>query len=553
MKRFLLLLAAIALLWTPSAHAQNPPQFTGAASIYLSAGVPSGSCTSGALDINTGASSLYACVNSAWVAISGGGGGVTSIATTGPITGGTITTTGTIACATCATTTSGGAISFDKSATGLVNPTADATFTYVAASVSGLTLAGTAPASVSTSTGTNASSVFNVSGVAGGADSNATGTGGIGSSPTITGGVGGAGTGTNAVGGKGGTLQFTAGNGGGSLGTGANANGGDINLYPGAPGTGGSGTAGLTGNVNLSASALSSLTYIRNILGIIGGGGTTGSLTIATGAGGSTIGFYTHTLSNLLVCSDVAVLNCSSAGNFQVNGSVTATASVAALGVIAPPFTGGTGTTNFPQTYLNVNGATAPTTFSTSGTMFGMNAASGFIGDLENDYVNGGTSVYKLNYQGLVTQYNSVATAGKGVPPIYQVIHSSNSAAITAANLIASPATSGLYRVSVYAIVTTAATTSSALGAGTNNGFILAYTDPDSSVAQTATVPLWNGAGTANVPATGQTGNTTTTLLTGSQIISAKAAVAITYSFGYTSVGGTAMVYEITVTAEELR
>lgn len=140
----------------------------------------------------------------------------------------------------------------DKSTNGLANPTADATFTYPNSSTTGFTLSGTAPASVSTSTGTNASSIFNVSGVAGGASSNATGTGGIGSSPSITGGTGGAGTGTNAVGGAGGTITFTAGAGGASAGTGVNSNGGSIVLAPAAAGTGGSGTAGKRGIVSIN-------------------------------------------------------------------------------------------------------------------------------------------------------------------------------------------------------------------------------------------------------------------------------------------------------------
>lgn len=140
-------------------------------------------------------------------------------------------------------------ISFDKSATGLVNPTADATFTQPAASTTGWTLAGTAPASVSTSTGTAATTLFNVNGVTGGADSNASGTAGVGSAPTITAGNGGAGTGTNTVGGAGGSLVFTAGNGGASAGTGANSNGGNLTFTPGAKGTGGSGTAGKAGVV----------------------------------------------------------------------------------------------------------------------------------------------------------------------------------------------------------------------------------------------------------------------------------------------------------------
>lgn len=68
-------------------------------------GVPSGACTSGSLYTVIGTGALYSCDAGSWALVSGGGGSgtVTSIATTGPITGGTITTTGTIGCATCTT------------------------------------------------------------------------------------------------------------------------------------------------------------------------------------------------------------------------------------------------------------------------------------------------------------------------------------------------------------------------------------------------------------------------------------------------------------------
>lgn len=60
----------------------------------------------------TPSSTTFLSGNGTWeTPAAGGGGTVTSIATTSPITGGTITATGTIACATCATTTNGGALS----------------------------------------------------------------------------------------------------------------------------------------------------------------------------------------------------------------------------------------------------------------------------------------------------------------------------------------------------------------------------------------------------------------------------------------------------------
>lgn len=179
-------------------------------------------------------------------------GTVTQIAATAPLGGGPINGSGTVTCTTCATSTNGGAIPFDKSGSGLINPTADATFTQPNTSTSGWTLNGTAPASVSTATGTDASSILNVMAPTGGADSNITGTAGVGGSPAVTAGNGGAGTGTNSVGGAGGGISLTAGNGGASLGTGANANGGSVTLTPGTAGTGGSGTAGKAGVVGIA-------------------------------------------------------------------------------------------------------------------------------------------------------------------------------------------------------------------------------------------------------------------------------------------------------------
>lgn len=52
-------------------------------------------------------------------------------------------------------------------------------------------------------------------------------------------------------------------------------------------------------------------------------------------------------------------------------------------------FTGGTGTTTFPQVLLQPTGTTAVTTWSTAGTWLGVNAASGFTGNFLDAYIAG--------------------------------------------------------------------------------------------------------------------------------------------------------------------
>ena len=151
----------------------------------------------------------------------------------------------------------------DKSTNGLANPTADATFTYPSTSTTGFTFAGTAPASVSTATGTNATLLFNVSGVTGGATSNSSGTGGIGSSPSLAAGAGGAGTGTTGNGGAGGAVAISGGNGANGAGSNANGgNGGTITLTPGSGGSKtGSGTAGTEGLVYIPGALASNAEF----------------------------------------------------------------------------------------------------------------------------------------------------------------------------------------------------------------------------------------------------------------------------------------------------
>ena len=81
--------------------------------------------------------------------------------------------------------------------------------------------------------------------------------------------------------------------------------------------------------------------------------------------------------------------------------SYAGTASTPSMTISGAPYASGTATTNFPQLYLNAG--TAPTTFSTHGTEFGANSPSGFTGNFLDYHVNGGGSLFNVNYQGYLT------------------------------------------------------------------------------------------------------------------------------------------------------
>lgn len=110
-------------------------------------------------------------------------------------------------------------------------------------------------------------------------------------------------------------------------------------------------------------------------------------------------------------------------------------------------------------------------------------------------------------------------------------------AAVAASTVYAVPVhMSGMYRISVVAKVTTAATTSSQLGAITVN-----YTDNVDSVA------------VSGLSAAAQsTGNTTGTQINGSVIVNAKGGTNIQWAIAYASVGATSMAYAAEVRVDYL-
>lgn len=88
-------------------------------------------------------------------------------------------------------------------------------------------------------------------------------------------------------------------------------------------------------------------------------------------------------------------------------------ASAPALTLTGNPFTGGSGTTTVPLDYLNQG--TAPTTWSTNGTEFGINAPSGFTGNFLDFRVNGGSCVFCVASTGALTLGSPLTPANGGI------------------------------------------------------------------------------------------------------------------------------------------
>ena len=95
----------------------------------------------------------------------------------------------------------------------------------------------------------------------------------------------------------------------------------------------------------------------------------------------------------------------------NVTFSAAGAASTPGVKITGAPYTAGTASTNYPQTYLDA-GAAEPTTFSTAGTVFGINAPSGFTGNFIDLYVNGGASQFKVTNTGAMTT-GAITAGGK--------------------------------------------------------------------------------------------------------------------------------------------
>lgn len=133
--------------------------------------------------------------------------------------------------------------------------------------------------------------------------------------------------------------------------------------------------------------------------------------------------------------------------------------------------------------------------------------------------------VWQVWFRSLIDAVNA-ATLG-----VATVTLAAQSASISTTDALPDTGASGLFRVSWFLRVTQAATTSSSVAV------TVGWTD--GSVALTS-----SGAAL--------TGNTTSTYQTGSLLVQADAATALTYSTTYSSTGATAMQYGLSLTAERV-
>lgn len=106
---------------------------------------------------------------------------------------------------------------------------------------------------------------------------------------------------------------------------------------------------------------------------------------------------------NLPVGQFNGVLN--QAGKTSVYAGMAGAASSPSLSLTGAPFTGGSGTTTVPLAYINLG--TAPTTWSTAGTIFGINSPVSYGGNEIDIRQNGGSSIFSVNSGGTVSSANS--------------------------------------------------------------------------------------------------------------------------------------------------
>jgi hypothetical protein len=114
-------------------------------------------------------------------------------------------------------------------------------------------------------------------------------------------------------------------------------------------------------------------------------------------------------------------------------------ASTPAVTLSGAPFTGGSGTTTFPQFYMN-SGGTAPTALNTAGTIFGINAPSGFTGNHLDFHINGAASIFSVGATGAIIARSISANGGVGQISATGLVQGTTLGTVTNCSSSASPA-----------------------------------------------------------------------------------------------------------------
>lgn len=122
----------------------------------------------------------------------------------------------------------------------------------------------------------------------------------------------------------------------------------------------------------------------------------------------------------------------------EINSTNGALSTPAMLYSGSPIATGGTGTTTFPMFLMQPTGATAVTTWATAGTFFGINTASGFVGDIFSFAINGSVQLH-LSAGGTLagsssnfTRYQTSTNCSSSASPAVCAASSSGSVAVPA-------------------------------------------------------------------------------------------------------------------------
>jgi len=162
-------------------------------------------------------------------------------------------------------------------------------------------------------------------------------------------------------------------------------------------------TESIDTNVTATAGALS-LGASGTVGSVALGNATSGTVTLntVTGALGSVTASLPANTGTIAETNLAQTFSAAQTYSAAQTNSVAGAASTPGMTVSGAPYTAGSATTDFPQFYMNTTGASAVTTFSTSGSYIGINSASGFAGNYLTFHANGGGDVFKVNSSGNV-------------------------------------------------------------------------------------------------------------------------------------------------------